>query len=222
MGMPKKGLLSHHKPPASYSVSQMMGRTSKNLRIFISSHLISINISWQPLSRWGRASEYLTSGSLGFFQRKKHKWKQNLEGAACPLGMETPSACSITSPRGSEGACRIFGCSRGAARAPPSSHDLKNSFPNWFRCNYCPEVWAAWGGAGRALPALGRENCLSRPALSHPSMGDLACGPCTQWVPAAPWHPAATTSILHVQGGQGTRGSSPRDQVANIGEPTGT
>lgn len=51
----------------------------------------------------------------------------------------------------------------------PPCHGPKTSFSNWFRRNRCPEVWAARGGAGRALPAPGRACCLSHQDLPSPT-----------------------------------------------------
>lgn len=94
---------------------------------------------------------------------KVHSWvfpvkkRQNLVGAACPLGMRTPSACSTASP--SAGALyRILGCSEAAPQALQS----ENQFPRRVRVQPLPGVWAA---RGSACP-------LSRPAFS-PSTGTL-------------------------------------------------
>lgn len=61
-------------------------------------------------------------------------------------------------------------CVRMLQRSSPGfalSYSLKTSFPNWFRHNCCPEVWAARGGAGRALPALAR--CAAFPDWPSPT-----------------------------------------------------
>jgi len=161
-----------------------MQRTSKNPRVLISSHLISINISRQPLSRRGRAGGRLASGSLGVFPEKKTEMEAKSGGCCLPLG--NGDTRSVASPSGG-GAWGISGCSEAAAWAPRHATAQK------------PVPQTGWGTTSAPRSGLrGVEGALPSPTPARV----LAPSGCQQHpAPCSCGASSATSSIPRARGG---------------------